>query len=802
MSTYITAASMDNDELVRLRAVVEEERSRREEAERRIEEERRGREEERRGREEAERRAEEERRGREEERRGREEAEKVINPQPLQPYLEASHLLVLGINVVTDKKLTTRGDTTKPAGRLYPRRIIPWDDFQTLQEEIWNKISVGTRFCSEPLFPSVGDFQSIENRLQARPITSEKDLEFFHQLTVEDAVLKLVQAAFDDVQLREHLGLDGYVTFESHTNGTTTSLDNTVGHMTIDESIGTEPTTPPPRRSRSDSQAPAKRRKNVLADRFCLYKKSEGIIVPALAIELKAPHKLTRDQVVAGLTEEIQPERDVINQDSAGFAAASKRLITAVITQLFSYMIDNDLQHGYVCTGETLVFLHIPEDPSIVYYSVCVPGLDVLEDDENRLHRTAAAQAFAFVLQAILAPPPEQTWYQRAKHLNTWAVEFEDVLRDIPESDRKTPKSYSYKGGHWKTDFKRSPIKTRSGKIHSGCRPAKSDHPPQDNDEGEDEDGPPPHSSSRRGRSKRAPTLTDITARDAKQSRRTGGTSGRAEQQMHKGTHMKIGVRPFCTQKCLSGLANGGPMDDECPNMSDHQQQHITPSEFLDLIRAQMARDRGRDADCIPMYLAGSVGALFKIRLSSHGYTLVAKGVEKGHLGRLQHEEKVYDQLRSIQGRYIPVCVGIVNLVLPLYYRGGVHTHLLFLSWAGRPLFTMSSQVDTDSIVAAVGAALGAIHDLRVLHCDAEPRNVLYDANSGNAMIVDFERAEIVNREPLGHLSPNRKRKYNRAQGKQREVDFTAELRSVMGLVEHQIEAVKKERERAAFRYF
>jgi len=36
-----------------------------------------------------------------------------------------------------------------------------------------------------------------------------------------------------------------------------------------------------------------------------------------------------------------------------------------------------------------------------------VPNLDVLDDDDNRLHRTAVAQVFAFVLQAVrTAPPP------------------------------------------------------------------------------------------------------------------------------------------------------------------------------------------------------------------------------------------------------------------------------------------------------------------------------------------------------------------------------------------------------------
>ncbi|CAM6002306.1 unnamed protein product [Sphagnum balticum] len=49
---------------------------------------------------------------------------------------------------------------------------------------------------------------------------------------------------------------------------------------------------------------------------------------------------------------------------------------------------------------------------------------------------------------------------------------------------------------------------------------------------------------------------------------------------------------------------------------------------FLHLICEQLAKDRGHNADCKPLCISGSRRALFKIRLSSRGYTLVAKGME------------------------------------------------------------------------------------------------------------------------------------------------------------------------------
>ena len=84
--------------------------------------------------------------------------------------------------------------------------------------------------------------------------------------------------------------------------------------------------------------------------------------------------------------------------------------------------------------------------------------------------------------------------------------------------------------------------------------------------------------------------------------------------------------------------------------------------------------------------MKGSRGALFKIRLSSHGYTLVAKGMEKAQRKHLVQESKVYDHLRPIQGSCIPVSLGVVNLELPYYYDAGIYFSMLFLSWAGRSL--------------------------------------------------------------------------------------------------------------------
>ncbi|KAL7783586.1 hypothetical protein V8C37DRAFT_397027 [Trichoderma ceciliae] len=179
---------------------------------------------------------------------------------------------------------------------------------------------------------------------------------------------------------------------------------------------------------------PKLRGKGGLANNVCIYRSANGQNIPALAIKYKAPQKLNVVEVATGLESEIQPDRDIINIMGRDFAFAAKSLAAAVVTQLFSYMIAMGIQYGYVCTGEAFIFLHIPDDPTLVHYSLCIPSDDMAADEEMGLHRTAVAQVFAFVLRALRAKPPPMSWYDKAARLNTWAVEYDGILKRMPST--------------------------------------------------------------------------------------------------------------------------------------------------------------------------------------------------------------------------------------------------------------------------------------------------------------------------------------------------------------------------------
>lgn len=132
--------------------------------------------------------------------------------------------------------------------------------------------------------------------------------------------------------------------------------------------------------------------------------------------------------------------------------------------------------------------------------------------------------------------------------------------------------------------------------------------------------------------------------------------------------------------------------------------------------------------------------------------------MEEHDIGHLLQESKVYNQLRPLQGNCIPVCLGTSNLKLPYYYDCGVYVTMLFLSWAGRPLYQYLNPENEKDVLEEATSALKALHNLQVLHKDAEPRNMLWDEHRGRLMLVDLERADIQTRPPLGIITANRKR--------------------------------------------
>ncbi|KAL6900005.1 hypothetical protein GGI43DRAFT_427727 [Trichoderma evansii] len=437
------------------------------------------------------------------------------------------------------------------------------------------------------------------------------------------------------------------------------------------------------------------------------YRRTDSRRVPLLVTSYRPPHRLSLCEILKGLQEGIHVDQDVIGRIGNDLVFTSKCLVTAVITQLFHRMLEVGTQFGYISTGEALIFVEIPGDPKYVYYSLCVPRQDVEVDVVTGLHRTAVAQVLAFTLRALTANPASPAWYTMAQSFERWSVHPDNVFNRIPPLLRKKKCSIQYAPQSWRPLVERSPIRKRVSEMvwpGSKCRLNEAD-------------------------------LNDFSVFKFLSIYKINPEGERIDQ------------RPFCSQRCLLGLARGEALDEECPNFRYHGGNHMSRAEFLRLLQTQLEVDVEKEdyTNCQTICRSGLYTALFKVRLASHGYTLLIKGVVRFKVSYLRHEVDMYDQMKDLQGVYVPVCLGMIQTPDPITRYHGDYASFMVLG--GLPdglmplLQCVSGGIDKGEIVDAVATAFEEIHKLRVLQFDPEPRNMLYDAKGKRAMIADFERA-------------------------------------------------------------
>ena len=738
--------------IAELRRQLEEERLARGEERKALEEERKAREEERKAREE-------ERKAREEAERLQGEAERRLQPNTLFRLLDRCHnSLSQAIRVETDATLTTQGDATDPVNRLYPKRIVPWLDFPQLQEQVWGKFDRTVAFTSRPLFASDTQIDYVATNIQNRPIYSEVSLRNFERDTVDNFVEKVIQALRDDEPLRHEFGIEGRVTFYDRANPSETSLENSLEHMNLqDVWTPQRPANTRHGRGRGRGRGAAQsqkrdgtaRRRNRRADQFCVHLVADERKTPVYAVEFKAPHKVTIPELVAGL-HQMDLARDVIDQEGDTFEFYATRLVAAVVTQIFSYMIDSGVRYGYICTGEAFVFLRIPkDDPTVVEYFLCIPNQDVQADDELRLHRTAIGQVLAFTLQALAAEAPTQEWHDVANDkLTEWEVEYLDVLRQIPETLRKDPPPSNYRPSHWKPDPKIHNTRSRA-RCQSGVSTPK--HSSTDGSGSDQESHSPSAAAASRSRSSRNQGNNRQSTRRSERTRADRDNKRTSRSDGHS-------ARPYCTIACIRGMVNREPLDKKCPNWKLHggQRHSMGPQEFTRQLHRQLARDR--DLGFEQLHVCGRTGYLMKATLLSHGYTVIIKAtsVEKQH--RLQAEVDNYHRLQSLQGQQIPVCLGTFTPRVAYWYHGELMTKMMILGWSGTRLQRVINDENSSFFHQERDKALAVLRSHGVVHGDTEWRNMLWDNSSGQLVVIDLEGMKWLKRcRPLQPTSANKR---------------------------------------------
>ena len=651
------------------------------------------------------------------------------------------------MSVQTDKSLSTQGSTTSPKGKCCPTTILPWEDFpiirQSAFDEVYNTLHPPND-TSPRLFSPLLHIEELGRTMPGRKIASENDLKLFQHSMVENFVADIISVLAANHLDNKNWTLGQGVVFENHTNTLSDMAEDVQDRLQLSNSSTNPHRTPRP----------------IHADQICVYKNDKDLMDLLFVIEYKAPHKLTKEVLRAGLRimnipEEVIHRPTIPTDPFEKFNYNADKLVAAAVTQTYSYMLESGAEYSCIITGEAIVFLWIEaDDPNTLYYHLAEPKEEVHTGDGLGFKHplTAIGQLLSFCLMALRSERRSELWRNRSiERAQTWSEDWEKILHNIPLEERKLePPPSAFTARRYPIN-KRSPYllrrKNPSSRL-SGC--STEDEPTGDeNNEG----GDPPEDPSEGPESINTPTKRGSTSRGNRGKRGNGRRGIQSSSSAGK-------QRQYCTQGCLLGLVLGSALDNSCPNTPLHRRgkkgrKHLLNRQcFGAMVQRQLAMTL--DRNCKDLKVQGSRGALFQITLASHGYTFVGKGTRDVFVPDLMHEGRIYDRLQSIQGKLIPVYLGNIDLERPWFDLGVRIIHMLLMSWGGERIDKVKEARAFETDIMQFERRIAG---MGVRHEDIRPPNMLWSQENDGVMFIDLERATEIRRIALQELPANRKRK-------------------------------------------
>ncbi|KAI1153778.1 hypothetical protein F4825DRAFT_414054 [Nemania diffusa] len=690
------------------------------------------------------------------------ESEEHRRPTSLDEYIAACHELVFSnLGVETNKALTSRGPITNPRNKYCPTNLKPWSDFLHEQSVTFGEL-YATCSPERRVFENRTFLDGLGKRLLLRLIRDEKTLEYFMHIGVEDPVRTIMDELKTVAEFKSAFDIGNGIIFENHPSALSDDAEEVVAR----EATLSPPQTPD--RGLDLNQ--------LRPDQICVYRSDDEPSKRTMIYisEYKAPHKLTAPHLRLGLRS-MNIYKEVVNRktiptpaDPEGrFRYHAERLTAAAITQTYHYMILGGLEFGLLTTGEAIVFLKIDWDEAdTLYYHLAEPKSEVAAHPHNLQSCAAVGQYLAFSLVA-LGPPGQRREHgqderERVKRtLGTWTEDFESTLRSIPADERQAPDTSSTYAPTTYSTFDRSPIvtrkKTRRRTIEEPINAPRRDQSPSSDDDSAHDLPDTPSPAERRRRDHPNQTVR---------------RSQRILAQRPRGGHGQ--GRQHCTQKCLLGLVNGGLLDPGCPNVAYHHQESgritdyarlahpVRHAEWLRLLSQQLKGSL--DNGVVKLGIQGARGALFQVTMLAYGYTFACKGTVRAFVKDLEHEAAVYERLRPVQGTSVPVFLGTIDLRSinrTYHYDHRVDIiYMMFLSWGGYSLHEVQiGEKEQRRLEARLSRVLRAVHQEGVVHEDVRRPNILRNPETGGVMLIDFERAALLDRprHPLGQLVPNKR---------------------------------------------
>ncbi|PWY70875.1 hypothetical protein BO94DRAFT_560537 [Aspergillus sclerotioniger CBS 115572] len=602
-------------------------------------------------------------------------------------------------------KLLPRSITERipaPTGKCCPWKLLPWTECESRQHEIY-------RSSAPHLFSARRELEWFGRRLNSRAISTERDLERQQRFAVEDFVYDIIHELCSIPAAREEFRLGDGIRFENHAN----ALDQVQANKSqTDQSLEFQHSFQP--------------------DQSCIHRVDGNRNTLFTAVEYKPPHKLSVENIRAGLRP-MKFWEEVVRPDSA-----------------YDVMIYDGLEYSYLTNGFVLVFLWVPYDaPGTLYYHLCEPNIEVDQEDNPEFllqPLTAIARVLCLCLMAFHSEHRNQGWRNTVEHeLPKLKTSFDHTLSQIPISElRQTPPDSEYAVSERSisertvSDLPSSPPSPRASNTsrmvtRSSCAPPKS----KPHDDSPDPDANPAPRGKKRGSSEVTSSLSSLSAKD---SARKAGSEQRTTQ--------------FCTQKCLRTLQRGGQLDDNCPNVMLHRQgsninEHlINAATLIQQLKQQL--DTDIDSNCTPLGGCGASGAPFKVTCAAYGYTMIGKGTTSRLWGEDSREIEVYNVLRRAQGSAVPVFLGAIDLAKSYFLHGaGVIRHMLIMAWAGELIHKLEHD---RTIAREIARSEKEILSIGVLHQDLRSDNILWNAELGRALIIDFH-CSVLNYEKTGEIT-------------------------------------------------
>jgi len=679
-------------------------------------------EEQRRQAEEQQRQAEEQRRQAEEQLQHeaglRRQAEERTQLTTFDEYIVACHTLLSAPLQVAHPSQSTKGSIPPPTGKYCPTKLCKWIDFPAQQAEVYNTVR---QYLQPPdadaprLFSPLISLEELGRAICQRPISSEKDLEGVERFGKDHHIHEIVSALCQIQSAREELGLGHGFRFDSHRNAL---HEEAADAREADAAFG-----------------------RMQPDQFCVHRLSGESSTLLMTVEYKPPHKLSVENLCAGLRS-MNFWEEVVNSETIPTDAAEKlrynatRLTGAALVQEYHVMIQEGLAYSCLSTGIALVFLYVPEDePTTLHYYLCVPNKDVLSDVEGCYQKpvTAVARLLCLSLMSCGTSLRSNAWRNMAKqNLHTWATNFEHTRSQIPtEQLHETPPGSEY--------VPSSPIEVpeegrnrRNTRSNTCCTSSPVTLDRNDHSESSDSESNVAAPVRKRNYSQVASSPPQPQVRRSWPSQRGGGG-----QSQHASS-------AFCTQECLLGLQQGGLLDDACPNVLEHckgqqtDKHLITATRLVNLLKEQL--DIDVDHSCEPFGTCGASGAPFRIRCDSHGYTVVGKGTTSRLWGTVSREADFYHILRSVQGSAIPVFLGSIDLKQTYFLHGaGEIQHMLLMGWGGEPL----TDAQMEAMSSAIRQSNVEICKLGVRHGDLRAENMLWNSMLNRVLLIDFHKSVL-----------------------------------------------------------